>query len=146
MKCSRESDESNVVLGGGYNCYDGDHFGKVLLVKDAIPQEIKPEHEYYRNNATKADFNIYVKIDQKIGEVFSFYADMQYRRVDYNFLGIDDTGVALPSNDNHNFFLPKVGLSVSIYENSSAFVSYSRGAREPNRSDYTETLLSTLPS
>ena len=36
----------------GLNRYDGDHFGKVLWVKNYIGN-LDPDKDYYRNNATK---------------------------------------------------------------------------------------------
>ena len=43
----------------GLNRYDGDHFGKVLWVKNYLGQ-LNPDNDYYRNNATKNDGNIYL--------------------------------------------------------------------------------------
>ena len=50
------------ILGGGWNKYDGDHFGLVKWVK--APQKVfYPGYEYYRNNAKKTDGNIYAKFN-----------------------------------------------------------------------------------
>ena len=49
----------NFILGGAANTYVGKHFGKVIwseLYSDM-------DHEYYRNEATKNDQNIYLKTD-----------------------------------------------------------------------------------
>ena len=48
------------TFGGGWNKYDGDHFGYVQWVK-APARTFYPNHEYYRNNALKSDFNVYGK-------------------------------------------------------------------------------------
>ncbi len=137
--------DTDLVIGGGINQYKGDHFGKVLWVKDAEPQTQSPQPEYYRNSATKNDYNFYTKINQQINEKLNVYADMQYRRVEYDFIGINDNGEDLPSSDTHDFFLPKAGVSYSIDNNTSIFVSYARGAKEPNRDDYTENPTSQIP-
>ena len=57
---SYTNDRLNASLGGGLNRYDGDHFGKVLWVKNYLGQ-LNPDNDYYRNNATKNDGNIYLK-------------------------------------------------------------------------------------
>ena len=49
---SYKADRLHASLGGALNRYDGDHFGKVLWVKNYIG-ELNPDHDYYRNNATK---------------------------------------------------------------------------------------------
>lgn len=49
---SYTNDRLNASLGGGLNRYDGDHFGKVLWVKNYLGQ-LNPDNDYYRNNATK---------------------------------------------------------------------------------------------
>lgn len=62
------------TIGGGWNKYDGDHFGKVLWsgspyiwLEDGMQVYyndgviFNPDHEYYRNNAKKTDGNIYGK-------------------------------------------------------------------------------------
>ena len=141
-----DNQNTNLVIGGGLNKYEGAHFGKVLWVEKAEPQNLDPQPEYYRNSATKVDYNFYTKINQQIGDKFNVYADMQYRRVEYDFIGLNDKGETLPSSDTHDFFLPKSGVSYFINENSSVFVSYARGAKEPNRNDYTENPTSQIPS
>lgn len=40
------------VVGGGWNRYDGDHFGLVTWVKENVAN-LTPDWEYYRNNAVK---------------------------------------------------------------------------------------------
>ncbi|MBQ2002611.1 MAG: TonB-dependent receptor plug domain-containing protein, partial [Bacteroidaceae bacterium] len=42
----------NASLGGALNRYEGDHFGKVLWVKNYAGM-LSPDHEYYRNVGTK---------------------------------------------------------------------------------------------
>ena len=47
----------NFILGGA-NTYNG-HFGKVIFTE--IYGDL--DHEYYRNDATKNDLNLYLKTD-----------------------------------------------------------------------------------
>lgn len=76
-------------LGGALNRYDGDHFGKVLWVKNYLGS-LDPDRDYYRNNATKNDGNIYLKANYELGKGLSAYADMQYRHITYKMNGEND--------------------------------------------------------
>lgn len=70
-------------IGGGWNKYDGDHWGNVLWHK--VNGDIARDNnfEYYRNNAKKTDFNIYGKANYEFVKGLSAFLDLQYRHVDY---------------------------------------------------------------
>ena len=72
---SYKADRLHASLGGALNRYDGDHFGKVLWVKNYIG-ELNPDHDYYRNNATKNDGNIYLKTNYELVSGLSAYLDL----------------------------------------------------------------------
>jgi len=74
-------------LGGGWNDFDGDHYGQVLWVKN-FSGSLDPDHEYYRNSADKKDGNVYAKVNYELIKGLNAYADMQYRRVDYKITGL----------------------------------------------------------
>ena len=138
-------------IGGGYNRYLGDHFGEVIQ-GEFVPQTAIGEN-YYFNDAQKNDGNIYAKYtyDVGVGDGFGVlrpFVDLQYRTVDYDFVGLALNGNGevqeLPQNQNFNFFNPKVGLS---YENDdhAAYLSFARAQKEPNRSDFVDSPASLLP-
>ena len=131
----------NFILGGAANTYVGDHFGKVIwseLYSDM-------DHEYYRNEATKNDQNIYLKTDYSITEKFNLFADLQTRSIQYNFEGLNDDGTAAEQSVNLNFFNPKLGAFYSLNNNNDFYASYSVGNKEPNRNDYVESSPSSRP-
>ncbi len=103
-------DNLEATVGGGWNRYDGDHFGRVIWVsptpykyyynkdldakwKDAEGNKYfytfddarvsQPDFEYYRNNAEKTDMNIYGKVTYSFTDALSAYVDLQYRQVNY---------------------------------------------------------------
>ena len=102
-------DNLEAVLGGGWNKYDGDHFGRVIWqsgqpylyyynkandkkLKNAAGKTVygtvndpnaKPDFEYYRNNAKKTDFNVYGKANYTFWQGLSGYLDLQYRHINY---------------------------------------------------------------
>lgn len=124
------TDKLNVILGGGANKYEGDHFGNVLWTRE--PVKIAPNYEYYRDDAVKTDLNFYAKATWQFADQWSLYGDMQYRRVTYEANGIE-TGLV---DDKFNFFNPKGGITYQLNDSNQLYFSYAKGNREPNRKDY----------
>ncbi|MGA9638351.1 MAG: TonB-dependent receptor [Flavobacterium sp.] len=125
-----KNNELNLVFGGGYNKYEGNHFGKVIWARFASKSELNDR--YYDDNATKTDGNFFAKANYQVGAKLSLFGDLQFRNVTYKANG-DDTGIV---SDNFNFFNPKAGLNYNVDENNVLYFSYARANREPNRTDY----------
>lgn len=132
------------TLGGGWNIYQGAHFGEVIWAQYMSNGE--QGHRYYDNDAEKTDFNIFGKLNTEIIPNLYGYADLQFRRVDYEFLGLDANGTFLTTNASLNFFNPKVGLTYEWHNNTQIYASFAVGNREPNRSDYTESSPQSRPT
>ncbi|PZX57910.1 TonB-dependent receptor [Algoriphagus chordae] len=132
----------DVVLGGGVNRYDGDHFGEIIWARIAGDTEIR-DH-YYDNTAVKDDRNIYLKATREVLEGLSLYGDLQLRSIDYTFSGINEDGRILDDEQKYNFFNPKVGIS---YEKSGRvwYASYAVANREPKRADFTDNEITEIP-
>ncbi|MGM8360338.1 TonB-dependent receptor [Flavobacterium sp. ARAG 55.4] len=120
----------DVILGGGWNKYEGDHFGKVIWARFASQSELGDR--YYEDFASKTDGNVFAKINYQIGNFVNVYVDAQYRNVHYK-ANSAETGLV---NDNFNFFNPKAGLNFTLNNKNAVYVSYARANREPNRTDY----------
>ena len=125
-----KSEKLDVILGGGWNKYEGDHFGKVIWARYASQSELGDQ--YYNDSATKADGNIFAKANYQITEKISLFGDLQLRNVHYK-ADSWETGVV---NDNFNFFNPKAGLNYDIDVKNKLYFSYAKANREPNRTDY----------
>lgn len=119
-----------LIMGGGYNEYKGDHFGEIIWAEYASGSEIRDR--YYDDNSTKTDFNVYTKANYKLTDQWSLFGDVQYRGVTYKANG-DDTGLV---DDSFNFFNPKAGITFDLNRNNNFYFSYARANREPNRNDY----------
>jgi iron complex outermembrane receptor protein len=119
-----------VILGGGWNKYEGDHFGKVVWARYASQSE--RGDRYYEDYSTKTDGNIFAKANYQLSDQISFYGDLQYRNVRYT-ANSWETGVV---DDTFNFFNPKAGVNFEIDRNNTLYFSYARANREPNRTDY----------
>jgi len=117
------------ILGGGWNKYDGEHFGKVIWARSVSGQL---GDRYYDDDAIKVDGNIFAKANYQITSKLNLYGDLQYRRVSYKS-DSPDTGIV---DDVFNFFNPKAGLNYDINDKNALYFSYAKANREPNRDDY----------
>lgn len=125
-----KTEKLDVILGGGWNKYEGDHYGKVIWARYASQSELG-DH-YYDDFSTKTDGNVFAKANYQFTEKLSFYGDLQYRRVTYK-ANSAETGLV---DDDFNFFNPKAGLNYEINQKNTLYFSYARANREPNRTDY----------
>jgi iron complex outermembrane receptor protein len=125
-----KDEKLDVIFGGGWNKYEGDHFGKVIWARYASQSEL--DDHYYDDYSAKTDGNIFAKANYQVTEKLSFYGDLQYRRVTYKANSYE-TGLV---DDDFNFFNPKAGLNFEINQKNTLYFSYARANREPNRTDY----------
>ena len=125
-----KNEKLDMIFGGGYNKYEGDHFGKVIWVRFASTSELG-DH-YYDDYSSKTDGNVFAKANYQVAEKISLFGDLQLRNVHYK-ANSPETGLV---NDNFNFFNPKAGLNYDINSKSKLYFSYARANREPNRTDY----------
>lgn len=123
-------------VGGGWNYYNGDHFGKILWVErnNLVPKN----YEWYFNTGRKSDWNIYAKLNYLMNNRLNGFIDLQYRKIVYKMSGPDDDLTDLTQKHKFGFFNPKLGLHYTIYPGMAAFVSFAIGQREPTRSDFKE--------
>lgn len=133
----------HLTFGGAANRYDGIHFGEVIWARNAGNSELT--NRYYENDARKDDINSYAKADITISQKINFYADVQYRHVNYSFLGPNEFGTFLQQEVSHDFLNPKAGFSYMHNSNLSFYASASVAQKEPNRSDYVESSNKSRP-
>jgi iron complex outermembrane receptor protein len=125
-----KGEKSQFTLGGGWNRYDGKHYGDLIWAEKGLALPGR----WYDLDADKRDLTIYFKQQTKIGSLVSVFYDLQYRTVKYNLYGFRNNPELVIKN-KYNFFNPKLGLSFQRQEWSGYF-SYSRGQKEPNRDDF----------
>ena len=149
---SYKDEKITATAGGGANIYSGDHFGHVLWVKNYIG-ELLPTHEYYRNNGTKYDANIYLKAEYRPIECLNIYADAQYRHIGYRIEGNNDkwndatdSHQTLAIDEKFNFFNPKAGISYLPNESNRLYASVGVAHKEPTRNNYTDGKLNEHPT
>jgi iron complex outermembrane receptor protein len=126
----------DAVAGGGLNYYSGNHYGKIIWMRNAGTTE--KDFEWYRNGAQKGEVSIYGKVNYMLTEKLNTFADLQYRHISYSMSGRDDDLKDITQEHNYDFFNPKAGLFLKISSRHNAFVSFSVANREPTRSDFKE--------
>lgn len=131
----------NVIYGGGWNKYEGKHFGEVIWSEIAVNQNIR--QRYYDNDAFKTDLNQFLKVSKEFqlenGQISAF-GDLQYRRVGYNFIGFDQNLQSTQQNAEFNFFNPKAGVDYSFGgKQHRLYALWGIAHREPNRNDFVES-------
>ena len=130
------------TFGGGWNKYDGDHFGLVKWVKSPV-DALLPDHKYYDNNTKKTDFNVYGKVSYEFLRGLNAFVDLQYRHVGIKMDGPTDEinwdtykRIVYDMNESYNFFNPKFGLNYDITPNHKVFASYAIAHKEPTRNNF----------
>lgn len=120
----------DILLGGSWNKYEGKHFGKVIWARFASTGELG-DH-YYDDFGVKTDGTFFAKANYQVTQKLSFYADLQYRTVNYKANGVQADSV----NDSFGFVNPKAGVNFNLSPKNSLYFSYAKANREPNRTDY----------
>ena len=118
------------ITGGGWNRYDGNHYGKIIWAQTGIPKD----YTWYDLDAFKTDLNIYTKLQQKLTQYIDVFGDIQYRTVRYQLNGFRDHPDLFVNNTYH-FLNPKAGISYTR-GSWSGYLSYALANKEPNRDDF----------
>ncbi len=119
--------------GGGWNRYEGRHFGKVIWAGFAGDSGIN--HEWYRNDGRKRDWNMYLKLNYRLNGQLSLFGDLQYRSIEQSIQGIDDDLRDLSQLHVYQFVNPKLGATLEISNRQRLAATIAVGNREPNRSN-----------
>ena len=131
------------IFGGGWNQYNGTHYGEVIWATYANAFPIN--YHYYQDTARKTDFNIYAKANYEISTQLGIFLDLQYRTVNYSFLGYNSFLMPVQQDVMLRFFNPKGGITVDFNNQNRLFASVSVGNREPVRDDYTNSSAKSRP-
>ena len=143
-----------ITWGGAYNQYKGNHYGDITWSRiplfterpyaDASGNPFNMDYRYYDGDATKDDFNTYLKASYQWNDLFLF-ADVQYRHIDYAISGIDNDLRDITQDATFDFFNPKVGLTYQLSAASNVYASYALANKEPIRSDFTDWPVDETP-
>lgn len=136
-----DNDRLQATFGGGWNEYDGDHYGTILWVRN-YKGSLNPNQKYYDNDATKRDGNVYAKASYEFVKGLNGFLDLQFRGLNYSMKGPSDAydsdkkQITYKMHESFAFFNPKAGLFWDINANNSLYASYAIAHKEPTRNDY----------
>lgn len=135
LNITYKKDNLEIITGGSYSNYTGDHFGEVIWALD-FADDANIRDRYYFSDATKNDFSIFSKATFNVFQNLKAYVDIQGRFVSYKTDGLTSDRDPLNVDTTFDFFNPKVGLTFTINNENSIYASYARANREPNRDDF----------
>lgn len=130
-------------LGGGWNNYNGDHFGKVLWASNAY---VPVDFTYYDNESRKSDGNLYGKVNYELLRGLNVFADLQYRHTGIRMNGPTDDydsnhqQISFGQHFSYDFFNPKFGLFWQLNKYNNVYASFSVAHKEPTRNDYEDNI------
>jgi len=136
-------DNLDLTIGGAWNTYEGSHYGEIIWAQYSINSYIRDR--YYDNDATKIDYNIYVKGLYQLNKQTTLFGDIQKRWIDYSFVGLDQNAVDLDDQEKFDFFNPKFGFNFQMNKKSNVYASFAIANREPNRSDFVDSSPESRP-
>lgn len=124
--------KTQLVFGGGYNSYDGQHYGNIkwAAVQAAVPEN----YRWYDLPAYKKDFSLYGKWTQQLSSRWQSFADVQLRTINYRIHGFRNNP-SLHTSRQYAFLNPKFGITYS-HKSWLAYLSYALAGKEPNRDDF----------
>ena len=127
-----QKNKTQFIFGGGYNAYDGKHFGEIKWA--AVQAAVPTNYRWYNLTAYKKDFSLYNKWTLQWSSKWQSFVDVQFRNINYTIHGFRDNP-ALQNNEHYAFLNPKIGITYSN-KNWQAFASYALAGKEPNRDDF----------
>ena len=134
---SNIKNKSSLIIGGAYNIYKGDHFGKII--KGEYVDSSIIEKYYYFSNAKKLDGNLFIKYDVLKHTNFKIFTDLQIRYYLHNSNGSDNDRSIINFNSKNIFFNPKIGFNLKLNPKSNIYSSVSVANREPIRIDFLDS-------
>ncbi len=108
----------NLTSGIHGNIYNRQHIGSERSLG-----------ELYQNVGYKNEISVFTKADYTLNKL-TFFADIQYRYVNFDYIGSVDF-----QKLNWNFINPKFGTSLVVSDNSDIYYSLGYTGREPTRND-----------
>lgn len=135
----------NMVFGGSANSYVGKHFGEVIWARFASDSDLGDR--YYNESGRKNEWSNYLKAEYNWNR-FKCIGDLQYRYVNYSFLGIDFVSGELKDVQqtvDFHFFNPKVSGFYNVSSAHKLAASFGISNREPVRRDFRESTPQSRP-
>ncbi len=136
---NKKQNKGELNIGGAYNVYDGDHFGKI--VSTGIITISNLDSNYYFSSSNKKDANIFFKYDFLLNEKIKLFSDIQFRYYSHESNGSDNDRSTINIKSKNLFFNPKLGINKIINKKINIYSSIAIANREPIRSDFLDSYI-----
>ena len=132
----KQTKKIELTIGGAYNIYKGDHFGKIIStgIRNMVFKD-----PYYFSKSDKKDRNIFIKYDMTLSYKLKLFTDMQIRNYSHNSDGSDNDRSVINFNSKNTFFNPKIGFNFKLNPKSNIYSSIAVANREPIRIDFLDS-------
>jgi iron complex outermembrane receptor protein len=137
------TDKIEYTAGAAANWYDGRHYDQIIWAEHA--SNSAKDYIYDDNDAEKTDANVFGKAIYTVGSNLHLFGDLQFRSVDYSFLGFGENFENAQQKVHHDFFNPKAGVSYDFNKKTNAYLSFAIGHKEPIRGDYINSTAASRP-
>lgn len=127
-------DRLRAVLGGGFNHYDGDHYGTIIWSQFA--SNSTPDRHWYYNTGIKQEYNLFGKVYYQVSKQINAFADLQIRGIEYSITGTHDDLSDISQSHDFMFLNPKIGALIDLTQEHQSYISLAIANREPTRSDF----------
>jgi iron complex outermembrane receptor protein len=127
-------DKITASVGGGWNYYDGNHYGNVIWSKYSDANNL--DKPWYQNEGLKRQFNVYGKINYQVSRSLNAFVDLQVRGIHYQIDGTHDDMSDITQEHDFLFFNPKFGAMYQPNNHHQLYFSFAIANREPTRSDF----------
>ena len=134
-----KKNKEQFILGGGWNKYDGLHFGALPSNNPILATFDFTDFKYYNNNGIKKEYNTYAKWEHAFNDKLTSFLDLQFRHVQHTMNGFDGNPDLIVDR-KFDFFNPKAGLSYKS-KNTTYYTSIAIANKEPNRDDFETGIL-----
>lgn len=138
-----ETDKLEFTLGAAGNRYTGIHFDQIIWAENA--SNGSKDFVYRDNDATKNDLNVFAKVIYSFSNKLHLFTDVQYRAIDYSFLGFNELAEQARQQVSYGFFNPKGGISYTPGKLNKLYISVAFSHHEPVRKDFTESSSASRP-
>ena len=129
-----EKNKDRFTIGGGWNFYDGQHFGELPYGIPSIAKLAQIQKIYYTNNGVKKEYNGYVKWEHSFSKQLSSFVDVQLRHVEHKMNGFDGNPNLIVDRQ-FDFLNPKAGFNYKTNK-TTYYTSIAIAHKEPNRDDF----------
>jgi len=144
-----KDEKKDIIFGLSGNEISASHFGYLNYIANkelAAAYLYNGKYTYYDSDASKGDYNVFVKGTYHFNDMLSIFGDLQYRYVQFETNGLNDKFVygangyenqRLDIDQKYNFLNPKAGVNFTS-NGHRAYASIAMSNREPERNNFTD--------